>query len=133
MPKRNAPLWVGFLDAGKRSSPVVRDPNLDTGNRQTIYLYNHSRGRILEYRKDIVEIKLRELTPDEQTMARELRDSFLKAQTDFTPRGSGRIESSRVRRPPKQPQPEIEDFDDDTDWPMIGDAEPDSEAAELEY
>lgn len=132
MTKRNKALWFGFLDAGERSSPVVRDPNIDTGNRQTIYLYNHSRGRILEYRKDIVELKLRELTPDEQTLVRELRNSFRAVRTDFTPRGIGRAASSPIRRAPKQPEFEHEDFDDDKIWPVIKDEEPDPDVAELE-
>ena len=56
MKKRKTPLWLGYLEAGKSASPVVRDSSLDTGNPATIYLFNLMRGRILEYRKDIVEI-----------------------------------------------------------------------------
>ena len=54
--RKRTPQWFGFLDAGKSSSPVVQDSSLNTGNPATIYLFNLMRGRILEYRKDIVEL-----------------------------------------------------------------------------
>lgn len=57
-------LWFGFLEAGKSSSPVMRDAVFDTGNHETTYLFNLAKGRILEYRRDIVEQKLRELSLD---------------------------------------------------------------------
>ena len=55
-------VWYGYLIAGEKSSPVVRDMSLETKSQKTIYLYNHNRGVILEYSREIVEPKLRELT-----------------------------------------------------------------------
>ena len=63
--KSKAYLWYGYLNAGERSSPVLRDDRLDTGNPKTLYLYNLARGQILEYSREIVEKKLREFKPDE--------------------------------------------------------------------
>ena len=38
---------------------------MDTGNPKTLYLFNLIRGEILEYAREIVEDKLRELKPAE--------------------------------------------------------------------
>jgi hypothetical protein len=120
MTNRKTPLWLGFLDAGKSSSPVVRDSSLDTGNPATIYLFNLTRGRILEYRKDIVEQKLRELTADESSQARELESAFLQAKTGFTPRGRRRLTSARSRRSEEPDEPEFNAVDGDS-WPIFDD------------
>lgn len=111
--KRN-PLWFGFLDAGAKGSLVVRDHSIDTGAPNTIYLFNFTKGRILEYRRDIAEPKLRELTTDERERLKELRQAFTKARNGFTPRVS-----VRPSRPPKEPEPEpeIPDFEADDDLP----------------
>jgi hypothetical protein len=127
MKKRMKTLWLGFLDAGERSSPVVRDPTLDTGNPATIYLFNLMRGRILEYRKDIVELKLREFLPQESSMVKALRDAFQLARKDFTPRGGQRCMSSSPRRPTQRQAPEFPEIpevgDDDDAWtPLDEDA-----------
>ena len=57
-------VWYGYLEAGNKSSPVVRDLSLETKSRKTVYLYNHARGCFLEYALEVVEPKLRELTAD---------------------------------------------------------------------
>ena len=41
-------IWYGYLDAGEKSSPVVRDASIDT-SKNKIYLYNHARGEFVEY------------------------------------------------------------------------------------
>lgn len=63
--KQKGPLWYGYLEAGDKSTPVIRDERLDTGNRKTMFLFNLARGQILEYTREIVEPKLRELKSGE--------------------------------------------------------------------
>ena len=80
-------LWFGYLEIGDKSSAVVRDPKLNTSKADTLYLFNHKRNEIIEYKRDIVESKLRELTKDEADLSKELKKAFNKAVKDFTPRG----------------------------------------------
>ena len=63
--KQKGPIWYGYLEAGDKSTPVIRDERLDTGNAKTLFLFNLARGQILEYTREIVEPKLRELKPAE--------------------------------------------------------------------
>ncbi|HXK56907.1 MAG: hypothetical protein KDI74_17195 [Gammaproteobacteria bacterium] len=58
-------IWYGYLQAGEKSTPVVRDMSLETNSKKTVYLYNHKRGAILEYAREIVEPKLVELNTEE--------------------------------------------------------------------
>jgi len=51
--------WLGYLNAGKHSSPVVRDSSLESKNPTTIYLFNYARGKYLEYSLKFFEPKLR--------------------------------------------------------------------------
>lgn len=81
-------LQFKFLDAGAKSSAVIFDPNLDTCNEQTLYLYHHGRDQIIEYRRDIVEAKLRELSPEEAGTVELMRQAFEATRTGFTPRGA---------------------------------------------
>ena len=122
-------LWFGYLEAGKKGSPVVRDSSLDTNSNSTIYLFNLNKGRILEYRRDIAEPKLRDLTEDEGDIEKSLRMAFEKARENFTPRAVRRP-SPPPRQPRKPPETEEEpDFDvDDDDLPILDDDdEPESE------
>ena len=112
MTAERKPLWFGFLEAGDKRSPVVRDAALETGSRDTIYLFNFKKGRILEYRRDIVEPKLRELSADELAMATELQKAFELARTGFSPRPVRRP-TPPVRQRTKLPEVEIPDFDPD--------------------
>lgn len=129
MKERKTPLWMGFLDAGKKSSAVVRDHSLDTGNPATIYLFNLVKGRILEYRKDIVEAKLRELTPDESDMIQALHDAFETANASFVPRTKQRpVLPPRQRKQPRESA--ARDFDADLAWSSYDDDEPDPFAAD---
>lgn len=80
--------WFGFLDAGAKSSPVLMDPSLETGNPETVYLYNLNRDEIIEYRRAIVDAKLRELEASESEAMQELKAGFGKARRDFQSRGN---------------------------------------------
>ena len=75
-------IWYGFLQAGDKSSPVVRDPDLKTGNNKTIYLYNQIRGQFVEYSSEIVQPKLRELHSDDAPLA-DLKRAFKAARKVF--------------------------------------------------
>lgn len=107
-------LWFGFLEAGEKGSPVVRDLSMDTGNPATIYLFNLKKGRILEYRREIVEPKLRELTDEETEVMSAMRKAFESARSGFAPRATLRP-SSPPRRPKPEPEPELPDVDFDGD------------------
>ena len=76
-------IWYGFLDAGAQSAPVVRDLTLETKSRKTIYLYNHARGKFLEYSLEIVEPKLRDLKDGEISL-KELDSAFKAARKAFS-------------------------------------------------
>jgi len=120
--KRNS-LWFGFLEAGGKGSPVVRDATMDTGSLSTFYLFNFRKGKILEYRRDIAEPKLRELTDQETEMVKEIRKAFESARSGFTPRAARRMPSA-PRRPKPEPEPELPevDFDgDDDNIPLLDD------------
>lgn len=81
-------LWYGYLEAGERSSAVAMDNRLNTGDPTTIYVFNLQRGEILEYKRAIVEPKMRELKAGEQDLANELKNAYRKARNGFTPRGA---------------------------------------------
>lgn len=106
-------LWFGYLNAGKKGSLVVRDSTLDTGTSATIYLFNQKKGKILEYRRDIVEPKLRELTEKEADAVESLREEFEKARTGFVPRVARRPVSlpppRKKRRDEEAPELDVED------------------------
>lgn len=75
-------IWYGYLQAGEKSSPVVRDDSIESKSRGTIYLYNHKRDTILEYSREIVESRLRELGPDDVPLD-ELKSAFKAARKVF--------------------------------------------------
>ncbi|MGF1644706.1 MAG: hypothetical protein ACFCUJ_13780 [Thiotrichales bacterium] len=88
-----AHLWIGFLDAGAKSSPVILDRELDTGNPKTIYLFNQVREEFVEYQRSIVESKLRDPKPGEvDTEA--LRAAFNAARVGFIPNGLKIVETA---------------------------------------
>jgi hypothetical protein len=86
--KSKASIWHGYLNAGARSSPVLRDARLDTCNPKTLYLFNLNRGQILEYAREIVEKKLRELKQAESGFVAELDAGYKKARRNFKGRGA---------------------------------------------
>ena len=75
-------IWYGFLKAGKKSSPVVRDTRLGTKNPKTIYLFNYAQGKFLEYSLEVVEPKLQDLRSDEKLL-NELKSAFKVARKVF--------------------------------------------------
>lgn len=85
----NNNIWYGFLEAGDKSSPVVRDLSLETENAKTVFLYNFARGIFLEYSLEIVEPKLRALKPGDIS-PEELENAFKAARKQFNP---GRLAS----------------------------------------
>jgi hypothetical protein len=86
--KKEGTLWYGYLEAGQKSTPVVLDRKLPTGNEETIYLFNLARDEILEYQRRIVEPKLREFKPDEAAIVKQLKAAYTKARNNFRSRGS---------------------------------------------
>ncbi len=80
-------LWFGYLEIGEKSTPVVSEPKLNTSNPETIYLFNLLRNEIIEYKRSIVEPKLREFTADETDLLKEVKKGYIKAVKDFSPRG----------------------------------------------
>lgn len=118
-------LWFGFLEAGVKSSPVIMDSKLSTGNEATLYLFNQNRNAIIEYRRDIVEAKLRTLKPEEGPLEKELSQAYKKALAGFSPRTVQVLTiPERSPAPPARDKAldedpelddelEIEDFDDD--------------------
>jgi len=125
-------LWFGMLEAGAKSSPVVRDPALETGIPTTIYLFNHKRGAIREYQLSIVEKILRELTVDEQDLVGPLEEAFEKARNSFVPRYTP-PSRTRSRRPKEIELPEVEsdsEPDDDEELPPTFDDTDDDDEAE---
>lgn len=117
-------LWFGYLEAGEKSSPVVMDSRLNTANPNTIYLFNLIRGEIIEYRRDIIEPKLRPLADGEGRDEKKLKSAYTKVRGDFIPRG-GKInitpEKAVAKPVAKKTTPiESDDEDDDAMDSMIG-------------
>ena len=75
-------IWYGMLEAGEKTSPVVRDKTIDAGQNK-VYLYNYVRKQFVEYALPIVEPKLRELT-EEDISQKELEKSFKAARKVFS-------------------------------------------------
>jgi len=76
-------IWYGFLEAGKRSTAVVVDPKINANMDGKLYIFNQQRNQILEYKKDIVESKLRDLTEEESQLLPTLKSSFELALKNF--------------------------------------------------
>jgi len=81
-------LWYGYLDAGEKSSPVLMDQRLSTANPGTVYVFNLRRSEIIEYRRDIVEPKLRDLSDEESAVIKELKSAYTKVSGSFVARGA---------------------------------------------
>ncbi len=79
-------IWYGYLEAGDKSSAVVVDERLETGNPDTIYLFNMARKDIIQYNRNIVQPKLRELREDEDELLSELKNAYLRARRSFKTR-----------------------------------------------
>ena len=108
--KGKASFWYGYLNAGTRSSPVLRDARLDTGNTKTLYLFNLVRGEILEYVHEIVEKKLRELKPAESGFVADLDAGYKKARRNF--KGHYASISNITKRSVAVFKEKVDDYDD---------------------
>ena len=117
---KKSKIWYGYLEAGPKSSAVLMDPKLDTGNANTMYLYNLHRNQILEYKRELIEPKLRELNGKDTVVLDELKKAFDKAVKDFSPRNnsSKTIADSPATVSPKKmqlPEIDLDNVDDDID------------------
>jgi len=113
------PLWYGYLEAGNRSSPVIRDERLDTGSKKTVFLFNLERGEILEYSRDVVEPKLRELKSSEAKSIKKLDAAYAEARRNFKDHRARPLnipeQGSSSRRPVEsKDDDEIDEFIDET-------------------
>lgn len=106
-------LWYGYLEAGKKSTAVLLDRSLNTGNPDTLYLFNLARGEILEYSRKIVEPKLRELKGKEIDLTGDLKTGYETARGQFTPRATDILEIPEKAAPAKKFAPaKTEDVED---------------------
>ncbi len=117
---RNKQLWYGYLEAGDKSTPVLADDSMDTGNTKTRYLFNLARKEFVEYRRDIVDGKLRELKKGEEKQVDELQRAFEAARPQFKPRvqsaaKSGGRSTGQTRAAAKESVTE-DGGDEDTDF-----------------
>ncbi|WP_275097673.1 hypothetical protein [Sedimenticola hydrogenitrophicus] len=119
MSKKN--YWHGFLEAGTKSSPVLRDLSLETGNANTVYLYSLNRNKILEFQVGIVEPKLRELTKDESYLVSLLNAGYTKAKKEFSPRASMRLKQVELTPQPSTAKVESEAELDEIEDPGLED------------
>jgi hypothetical protein len=97
--------WYGFIEAGAKSSAVLRDEQLDTGNDKTVYLFNLARNKIIEYRRDIVESKLRELSKDETDLIDALKKAYKIVRKEFEARPKSSLSKLQIveeSSPPKE-------------------------------
>ena len=95
-------IWYGYLEAGEKSTPVLLDRGLNTGNPKTMYLFNMARKEILEYNRSIVEPKLMELKSEENGFSNELKQAFAEVMRNFTPRGDRIMNVPERGRPSAQ-------------------------------
>lgn len=91
-------MWCGYLEAGAKSTPVIADQRLDTGDPETVYLFNLARNEILPYNRAIVESKLRDLHEDETGVVTELKSAYAKARRGFKARRGEPVVHSTGRR-----------------------------------
>ena len=82
----NRNLWYGFLEAGDKSSPVVIDIGLTTDNVDTVYVFNQNRNKILEYKREIIDSKLRELNTSETELIKVLTAAYEQVLETFLPK-----------------------------------------------
>lgn len=114
--------WFGFLEAGEKSTPVVIDHNLHTGENDKVFIYNHNKQEILKYVREIVNPKLRELTAQEKDQEASLKKGFLAALKTIkypvvkplsTPTKA--TATPKAEKPPEEPEEAISQLDDE-DW-----------------
>lgn len=131
-------LWFGYLEAGDKSSPVVIDPMLDTGNPKTVYMYNLNANKITEYKREIAEPKLRALNDKETTLTQDLQQGYAVARKGFAPRNHSvnlapaAAGAAVSARPANRQRIDIDDSLDDLDMDDDLDMEEDLDMAEDE-
>jgi hypothetical protein len=113
--------WCGYLEAGEKSAAVLIDPELDTGNPATLYMFNLSRREILEYKRSVVEAKLRRLRPAESGLVTELKAAYAQARRSFKPAADRRGPVAGGTTPRSEKREEGEEEEDAS--PMDTDAE----------
>ena len=107
---KNKELWYGYLEAGTKSSPILISSILDTNNEKTVYIYNLNRDAIIEYQRQIVEPKIRELNTDEADLIKELVSGYKAAKKNF----SGKTRKPMIEPPaPKQEKAVLAPIDED--------------------
>lgn len=125
-PMADEQVIFAYLEAGAKSSPVALDPGLDTGKPETIWLFNLARNEFVEYRRDIVEAKLRDFTAREKRLCEKLRAAFARARDDFQSRAPIPL---RVSEPPPEPAVEVT-VSQEPDEDMLNlDSDPETDAA----
>lgn len=113
-------LWYGVLEAGDKTSPVVRDLTLEASGPSKVWLYNHSRKTFLEYSLPIVEPKLRALAADDVPRD-ELDQAFRTALKTFAAarnvaRWEGKASSAKsVNKKDDEFDTNMEEDDSDSD------------------
>jgi len=75
-------IWYGVLEAGDKTSPVVRDMSLEVSDTKRVWLYNHVKNQFVEYSLEIVEPKLRNLGNGDISLD-ELDQAFKSARKAF--------------------------------------------------
>ncbi|MCP5150971.1 MAG: hypothetical protein H6983_25225 [Ectothiorhodospiraceae bacterium] len=122
--------WFGYIEAGAKSSPVLLDRSLDTANSETVYLFNLKRGEIIEYRREIVEAKLRALGEDAES-EQALRDAYPSARRGFQPRSTVRLAETETTTSTaasaddedgESDAEEVDDLDGDLDYGAVEEA-----------
>lgn len=117
--------WYGYLDAGDKSSAVLRDPDLNTGNNKTVFLFNLARNRILEYNLEIVEPKLRPLKDAEKDLVKALDSAFQAARHDFASARRSTASIPESGPPPRRMAAKNdEEFEDDEELESDLETEP---------
>lgn len=112
--------WFGYLKAGSKSSPMLRDPDLDTGNPKTVFLFNFERNAIIEYSREIVDSKLRQLSSKEKHLVPQLESAYRSARKSWSLRGARKAPAVSVRPPtPAEPSAANVTFDASDDDPAI--------------
>ena len=115
-------LWYGYLEAGKKSSPVIIDRNMDTGEKHTLFIYNHGKQEISKYVRELVEPKLRELDAKEKELESAMKKGFTAAMKNMKHKVSKTFDATAiatvaavVASSQEEPEMEFSDIGDD-DW-----------------
>lgn len=106
----NDKLWYGYLEAGEKSSMIIRDLSIETDTSGYLFLFNMKSGQILRYKADIVESKLRDLTPEEKKKNKtKMLAAYKKASIEF------KRPASSIQSTPVAPSPSPAEKDGDGD------------------